>query len=162
MHSKSSKVMHAAPASPEVWLTEDDGKLITRHVAGGNRQHGWIIGHVKDNCSSEGHLLFERAGQSQWWPCLCFLPSIVKIQLHPPQLGVRCLHWTWENSFYFPWSHFLPPLSLFLVHCDICFIWTCDFCVGKYFTAIHPLSAKYYQLLSLHGRRWRKWRKIKI
>ena len=30
------------------------------------------------------------------------------------------------------------------------------------FTAVHEPSAKYYQLLGLHGRRWRKWRKIGI
>ena len=29
-------------------------------------------------------------------------------------------------------------------------------------TAVHQPSAKYYQLLGLHGRRWRKWRKIGI
>ena len=29
-------------------------------------------------------------------------------------------------------------------------------------TAVHEPSAKYYQLLGLHGRRWRKWLKIWI
>ena len=29
-------------------------------------------------------------------------------------------------------------------------------------TAVHKPSAKYYQLLGLHGRRWRKWQKIRI
>ena len=29
-------------------------------------------------------------------------------------------------------------------------------------TAVHKPSAKYYQLLGLHGRWWRKWRKIGI
>ena len=47
----------------------------------------------------------------------------------------------------------VSEISIFTLAVENCDQWN---------TAVHQPSAKYYQLLGLHGRRWRKWRKIGI